>query len=184
MARAALALALLAACWTGDAPRPAAPESPAPPRAGPPLEISLERSPCFGTCPVYKLAIRDDGRIDWLGREHVAALGARSRRITGADLDALDRALDRALDAARFFDRDPFGRLPREPTCVTTGTTRTCTFASDIICSDTSSTILIVRRGRQVHRVQNEHCSDAAPALDELERQILERAGAAAWIGR
>jgi uncharacterized protein DUF6438 len=174
-----LALVLLAACWTGSDARTAAP-GPVAPREGPPLEISLERTPCFGTCPVYKLAIRDDGRVDWLGREHVAQVGARTRRIARADLDALDRD----LEAARFFDRDLFGRVPQEPSCVTQGSTRSCTFTSDTICSDTSITILIVRRGRQLQRVHNEHCSDADPALDELERRILERAGAAAWIGR
>ncbi len=177
LARAALVL--LAGCWTGAGTPDATPE-PALPRTRPALEITLERGPCFGTCPVFKLAIRDDGRVDWLGEEHVAALGSRTRVIARAELEALDRE----IDAARFFERDRFGRLPRKPVCVTRGNTRSCTFSSVMICSDSSHTILTVRRGRRSHRIDNAHCSDEDEALAELEQRILERAGAAAWIGR
>ena len=174
-----VALMLLAGCWTGSGARTEAP-APALPRTGPSLEISLEHGPCFGRCPVYKVTIGDDGRVAWLGGSDVAAAGARTRRITPADLDALDRE----LDAARFFERDRFGRLPREPICVTRGSVRSCTFPSETICSHTSRTILTVRRGHRAHRVENAHCSDEDAALAVLERRILERAGVAAWIGR
>jgi len=174
-----IALVLLASCWTGPDARPAT-SAPAPPPALPAFEISLERGPCFGDCPVYRLTIRGDGRVDWLGEEHVAAPGARSRQIAPADVQALENE----LAAARFFERDRSGRIPHGPTCVTSGSTRTCTFVSQTICGDTSPTILTVRRNGQVHQVQNDHCDDEDPVLAELERRILEHARATGWIER
>ena len=173
-----LALVLLAGCWTGSDARTAAPE-PARPGAPPTLEISLERGPCLGTCPVFKLVIRDSGRVDWLGEAHVAAIGARSGRISRTNLESLDQE----VDLARFFARDRYGRIPHEPICVRRGNTRSCTFTSDVICSHTSHTILTVRRGRRSHRIDLAHCSDEDAALDELESRIIGRAGADEWIG-
>jgi hypothetical protein len=183
MERPALVLVLLAGCWIGTEARPPA-QTPAPvparPSGRPPLEISLERTACLGRCPVYKIAIRDAGRVEWRGAANVAAPGPRTRPIQRADVDALDRE----LAAARFFDRDAFGFLPKEPVCVTSGNTRSCSFTSYTLCSDTSRTILTVRRGSLQHRIENDHCSDEDPALAELERRIIERAGVAPWIGR
>jgi hypothetical protein len=177
LARAALVL--LAGCWTAAGARTAepAPESTA---AGPDLEILLERTACFGRCPVFELAIRSDGRVDWTGEEHVAAIGRRTGRIRR---DALE-SLDHEVALVRFFERDRYGKLPREPVCVTQGNTRSCTFTSETICGDTSRTILTVRRGARSHRIDVAHCSDDDPALDELEARIIARSGAAAWIGR
>jgi len=31
------------------------------------LEVSMERTPCFGTCPVYKVEIAQDGVLSWSG---------------------------------------------------------------------------------------------------------------------
>src|SRR5688572_9820592 len=169
---------LLAGCWTG-ADAPAAAPEPARPRGRPALEITIERGPCLGSCARFKLAIRDNGRVEWLGKEHVAAIGLRRGRISRDDLEELDREVDRA----QFFARDRFGRLPRKPVCVTRGNTRSCTFTSETICGDTTHTILTVRRGARSHRIENDRCSDEDAALVELERRILERTGAAAWIG-
>lgn len=176
-----LALVLLAGCWTGAAPLAESPEprDAAAPRARPPLEIGLERGPCLGRCPEFELTIADDGHVRWWGKRNVAAIGHRTRRLAPADLDALDRELARA----RIFDRDENGHLPREPVCVQRGRSRSCSFSSSIVCSDTSHTTLRVRRGDRIHEIDDAHCSDEDAALIELERRIIESAGAATWIG-
>ena len=175
-----IVLVLLAGCWTGSGARTADPDEARPRDRAARLEISLERGSCFGPCPIYKLAIRADGRVEWRGAANVAAIGTRTSRIARAEIEALDRE----VEAARFFDRDRFGALPRELDCVTSGKTTTCTFTSDVICSSTSPTILTVRRGARSHRINVSHCADEDAALDRLEARIIERTSAAAWIGR
>jgi hypothetical protein len=178
--RVAPALVLLAGCWTGPVREPAAPPEPAPaPKPVRAFELELSRGPCFGRCPVFRVHVRGDGRVTWEPERNTAVTGKREHRISAADVAAIERA----LDAAQFFDRDPFGQLKRGPTCVRTGNTTSCSFTSVTICSDTSHTIIAVRRGGKSHRVDNAHCSDEDAALNELEETILDRTGVRAWIG-
>lgn len=59
-------------------------------------ELVLERHGCFGTCPVYRVAVDEDGFVDWEGRHFVKAEGGRSWRIPRADVATLERQLERA----------------------------------------------------------------------------------------
>jgi uncharacterized protein DUF6438 len=45
------------------------------------LKITLERSPCFGRCPDYKVEIHGDGTVIYDGRNFVAVQGRRESRI-------------------------------------------------------------------------------------------------------
>jgi hypothetical protein len=45
-------------------------------------EIALERTGCYGTCPVYKLAIKDDGSFRYHGGAYVERLGDHTGKIT------------------------------------------------------------------------------------------------------
>ena len=45
-------------------------------------EISLERTRCFGTCPVYKLTVLSDGTVTYDGKEYVKEIGRRSGTIS------------------------------------------------------------------------------------------------------
>jgi hypothetical protein len=62
--------------------------------------ITLERSACFGACPVYTLTIDADGSVTFDGREHVRVKGHRTWRIPA---DAVS-ALAREMEQAGFFD--------------------------------------------------------------------------------
>jgi len=57
--------------------------------------ITLERTPCFGTCPFYKLAIYEDGRVEYEGEDHVKHKGKAEGRITKAELEELIREFER-----------------------------------------------------------------------------------------
>ncbi|HET7011326.1 MAG TPA: DUF6438 domain-containing protein [Anaerolineales bacterium] len=51
------------------------------------FEISVERGPCFGTCPVYTMTVRADGTADYEGIRFVAAEGTRSATLDQAQVE-------------------------------------------------------------------------------------------------
>jgi Domain of unknown function (DUF6438) len=51
--------------------------------------ITLERTQCFGTCPMYKLTIFSDGTVSYEGIKYVKKVGKASGRITRAKLNGL-----------------------------------------------------------------------------------------------
>jgi len=56
--------------------------------------ITLERTPCFGACPVYKLTIHRSGRVEYEGKDHVREKGRRTGKISVEDFDKLVRKID------------------------------------------------------------------------------------------
>jgi hypothetical protein len=62
-------------------------------------EITLERTPCFGTCPVYKVTLRRDGTALYEGVAYVAREG-RYRGTIGAPL--FDRLARMAVEKGYF----------------------------------------------------------------------------------
>lgn len=46
-------------------------------------EVTLERSVCFGYCPVYKVTLRRDGTISYNGIEYVPLKGAYEGTVYG-----------------------------------------------------------------------------------------------------
>lgn len=169
----------LSACWTGTVPVEQTPASRPAPRDAPKLTIKLRRTACLGTCPTFLVVIHGDGRIEWDGRENVAAIGFRKRQIQPRAIEQIDRLLLKV----RFFDRNESGELPQEPNCTTSGTTTSCSFESSIaICSDTSRSIITVARDGTSHTVTNDHCGERTP-LDDLEDLIDQVAQLDAWIG-
>jgi hypothetical protein len=63
------------------------------------LRISLERTPCYGTCPGYSVEIAGDGTVTYMGHHFVAEKGVRSAKIPQAAV----RALFEAFVKADFF---------------------------------------------------------------------------------
>jgi hypothetical protein len=51
--------------------------------------ITLERTVCFGTCPIYKLAIFSDGRVEYEGIQYVKKVGKATGRISRAKVNNL-----------------------------------------------------------------------------------------------
>jgi len=48
-------------------------------------EIVLERTPCFGSCPVYKVTLKPDGTILYQGIRFVPRIGKFTAQIYGFD---------------------------------------------------------------------------------------------------
>lgn len=66
------------------------------------LEISLQRSGCYGTCPAYQIVIRGDGSVSYTGSAYVAVKGSTS---TSISRDAIEHILDQ-IQAADFWQLD------------------------------------------------------------------------------
>lgn len=60
------------------------------------LRIVLQRSGCFGTCPIYSVEIAGDGRVLYNGERFVAVLGKHRRTIPPAEVRALYDSFRRA----------------------------------------------------------------------------------------
>ena len=160
MRRLALLLGL-AACGRSPAPEPQANPAAA---VG---HLSLERRPCFGTCPVYTVTLERSGAVVFQGRRFVADTGTHTASIAAARADSLFRALDAAGWFA-FADRYTMG----EPACRH--------FATDL-----PSVITEVRMDGRVKRVEHDYgCADAPAALEELEQRIDEVTEVAKWVRR
>jgi hypothetical protein len=48
-------------------------------------EVTLERTACFGYCPIYKVTLRRDGTISYNGKEYVQLKGAYEGKVYGFD---------------------------------------------------------------------------------------------------
>jgi hypothetical protein len=51
--------------------------------------ISLQRTACFGVCPVYSVSIYPDGLVEFHGERFVAAVGEYSHSVNPANFDRL-----------------------------------------------------------------------------------------------
>ena len=125
--------------------------------------ITLERGPCFGSCPVYKVVIHGDGTVVFEGELYVAQEGE------GRDTIPRDsvRALVARIDAEGFF------ALPDPLPCPERMT-------------DQSTATITVRVGSRAKEVHHYHgCSgwDGAARLGALERRIDRVVGIARWVG-
>lgn len=169
-------LVLLAGCWTGAAPETPSNTSDAPPSA---FEITMERTPCLGRCPVYTVTIDGDGRVKWKGAQNVVAVGKRRSTIPQKRI----REIEAKLDEIAFFKLDENGDPPDPgPQCVRTATSTSCSLSRSItICSDTPHAIITVRRRDKTHAVGNDHCEPSP--LDGLEALIDDIAHTNVWIG-
>jgi membrane dipeptidase len=60
------------------------------------IEITLERTLCFGTCPNYKVTIHGDGTVAYEGRQFVRVTGTRTWKIDPAAVAALASEMQQA----------------------------------------------------------------------------------------
>jgi hypothetical protein len=129
--------------------------------------ITLERTACFGACPVYRLWATEDGKVGYEGKAHVRHLGPGSSEISRDRLQALLSELDRA-GYFSFADR----YAPAEAECGRYST-------------DSPSAITSLRWQGRIKRVVHDYgCGNAPGALVVLERRIDEVLGSAQWTGR
>ena len=148
----------------GPAPTPYGPPGAA---ASEPSVVSLERTPCFGTCPVYRVAISRSGAVRFVGSHHVTRQGEATAEIPAERVDSLLRELE-AGGYFGFADDYVMG----SPACGQ--------YATDSPTVITSASA----EGRTKTIRHDYGCNAAPPELARLERRIDEVAGTSRWTGR
>jgi hypothetical protein len=142
-------------------PAPAAADA----NAGP--VATLERTPCFGTCPVYEVSIFRDGTVRFLGKQHVKQQGAATATVSPAAVDSLVAE----LESAGYFDfADDY--VMDAPAC-------------GMYATDSPTVITSLAAEGRTKRIRHDYgCSGAPPELRNLEQRIDEVAGSSRWIAR
>ncbi len=129
------------------------------PAAGENIAIELERTACFGSCPVYSLKIKGDGTVIYSGVQFVKIKGIQETTIS---MDAVNQLLLEFEKANYFSLNDSYTKFGK----------------SDMPSANTSITI-----GDQTKAVKHYHGDSTAPQkLTELENKIDETVNSAQWI--
>jgi hypothetical protein len=161
-----LVLLLTAACASKKDVAPV--EGSAAPQTGRPMSaITLERTSCYGHCPVYTLAVSPEGKITYQGTANVKHVGSASGEVPATRVSALLDELDKA-GYFSFADR----YTPSEPSCGR--------YATDLPGAITSATL----DGRTKRIEHDQGCGAAPEALVVLERRIDDVLGSSRWTGR
>ena len=116
--------------------------------------IKLERTACFGTCPVYAVSIDASGNVEYDGKKFVRVEGRQTDRIP------VSRAARLLATAERigFFDLGDRYRTIRNPD------------GTETMVADLPTTVVTITRAGQSKRVED--YIGAPQGLKELEREI------------
>lgn len=57
--------------------------------------FTLERTPCFGFCPTYKITVYGDGRVEYDGQQNVDVVGKQTTTLTPEQLNDLIAAFEK-----------------------------------------------------------------------------------------
>jgi Domain of unknown function (DUF6438) len=123
--------------------------------------LSLERTACYGRCPIYTVTVLRDGTVQWEGRQFVKTTGEATAKLPAATLTALADAFKRA-DYFSLHDKYDSYDVTDHPSAITS-------------YSD----------GSKKKTIHHYHGDRSAPEkLSELESRIDELVGTSKWIGR
>jgi hypothetical protein len=118
--------------------------------------IKLERTGCFGACPVYTVEIKNDGTVTYEGRANVAVQGKKTASISKEKIQDLFR---------RFEEAGVFEMIDRS-----------------LPIMDAPSVILEVKVGTQSRRVQDYRLEETD--VKKLAKLVDEVAETARWVAR
>ena len=112
------------------------------------VEITLERTGCYGTCPVYSITIHDDGTVIYEGKHFVRIEGVRTYTIPEESVTEL---------VGMFYEINYFSLHDRY----------------DVSVTDLPTVITSITIGNETKRVSN-YANAGPPRLYELESKIDE----------
>lgn len=127
-------------------------------------KLTLERTACFGACPVYRVTIHADGRVEYEGTQWVEVRGKREGRADPESLAELREALAGLELEAKHYQ---YGK----PACGQ--------FMTDM----PGARITIVRPAGEQRYSFNEGCTATPDELKRLAERIDRAARTGRWIG-
>jgi hypothetical protein len=95
---AVLAIWSLVACSAPQQP-PMVSASPSLPTYTPYQSITLERTGCYGECPMYKVTVAANGKVNYEGKDFVKVKGKAQTSLTTAQV----KTLEKAIAKVKFF---------------------------------------------------------------------------------
>lgn len=127
--------------------------------------IQYTVGPCFGACPVYAVAIRPNGRVEFEGKQHTAVQGTRVLSTEPAIYNQVKSRLK-----------------PYRPV---EGSTETTQCENQITDQQTYQIVWQKADGRQTVLHHNRGClSETNRALNEVMDRLPQELGIAGWIKR
>lgn len=128
--------------------------------------VTLERTACYGSCPIYSVRLSDDGTVRFVGERNVTMVGTAEGTVKPKRVRALARRFG-AADYWKLADR----YMPGEANCPR--------YAADLPTVITSITI-----AGKTKRVEHDHgCAGVPPALLALEMAVDSVGKTARWTG-
>lgn len=116
--------------------------------------VSLERTPCFGACPVYRVEVLEDGLVRFKGERHVKVTEPVQGRLEQAALEKLTARLDQSGFAQwKDFTRTHMSDMP---------------------------TVVLTYKGHTVRHSLGD--DQAPPELTQLEDDVDALLGTERWI--
>ncbi len=129
--------------------------------------VTMERGPCFGTCPVYRVGLAADGSVTFEGIRFVEHTGSATTTIAPESVATLLRS----LEADGFFslaERYTYGEK-----------------ACGAYHTDAPRVVLTVQLDGRTRTVEHDHgCAEAPAALRAMQERVDSVAGVARWVGR
>lgn len=123
------------------------------------LVITMERTACHGTCPIYKLAIRGDGTVTYEGQDFVQVKGQQTASLSLAQIQELVSAFEQAS----FFTLMDY---------------------THVNTTDSPTVITSITLNGQSKTVNHYYGDSSAPqALFDLESKIDEITNSNQWTG-
>jgi hypothetical protein len=163
---AVLAIWSLVACSAPQQP-PITPTAPSLPTYTPYQSIALERTDCYGGCPIYKVTISGSGKVSYEGKESVKVKGKAQTSLTTAQV----KTLEKAIAKVKFFS------LQNEYITQKDG--------CKVVSTDAPSAIITISSGQQKKSIDHYFGCDGHVDLEQLtifEDTIDTVVNSAQWV--
>lgn len=76
--------------------------------------FQIQKTPCFGACPTYKLEVNDSGEVKYFGQRFVEKKGVFTKKLNSADLNKLYELTQKKefADLKDVYDNEGITDLP------------------------------------------------------------------------